>query len=322
MGTAIALASFNKPSEDVVRINWLVSAVNSGFSLFGGIVIFSVLGYMSGQTGVPVEELASKSGPGLAFVVFAEALTLMPLPQLFSVLFFLMLLSLGLDSTFAWMETINTFILDALAVRGKTVAMWKISLCTAMCTCLCGFLYSTRGGAVWLGLVDHYCATYVLIVVCTVELLVVQWCYGFNRVRQDYNHMVGHPMPRPYKWCWYVAPWCLIVLFISLIAIDIAEPHPEWPPWALALGWLSWLVPVGLIPAFALHYVWRRYHTGTDHRRPQKTGKKYDGMLDDGDAPQAEEVEMEVAVDMPPPIDEPSSDAAEDKAEVRPEDAD
>ena len=52
------------------------------------------------------------TGPGLAFIVFAEALLHMPGAPFWAVLFFIMLLLLGLDSQFAAMEGIITVIRD------------------------------------------------------------------------------------------------------------------------------------------------------------------------------------------------------------------
>ena len=74
-------------------------------------VVFSVLGYLAGQMGVEVEDVA-KGGQGLAFVTYPEALASLPLPWVWSILFFAMLFFLGLDSEFALLETALTALYD------------------------------------------------------------------------------------------------------------------------------------------------------------------------------------------------------------------
>ena len=63
-------------------------------SLFSGIVVFSILGFMAHEAGVEVMDVI-KSGPGLAFIVYPEVVTMMYGSYVWSALFFLMLISLG-----------------------------------------------------------------------------------------------------------------------------------------------------------------------------------------------------------------------------------
>lgn len=53
---------------------------------------------MSCKSGKPIHEVAQE-GPGLAFVVYPEVLATMPGSWIWSIAFFLMLLTLGLDSS-------------------------------------------------------------------------------------------------------------------------------------------------------------------------------------------------------------------------------
>ncbi|KIH43348.1 hypothetical protein ANCDUO_26649, partial [Ancylostoma duodenale] len=66
---------------------------------------------MSCKSGKPIDAVAQE-GPGLVFVVYPEALATMPWAPGWSVLFFLMLMTLGLDSSFGGSEAIITALSD------------------------------------------------------------------------------------------------------------------------------------------------------------------------------------------------------------------
>lgn len=68
------------------------------------------------------------SGPGLAFIVITEAILLMPGSPFWAILFFVMLLTLGLDSQFATVEAIITVLYDI-----KRVAKIRKELVVGKC---------------------------------------------------------------------------------------------------------------------------------------------------------------------------------------------
>ncbi|KAG8230300.1 hypothetical protein J437_LFUL008491 [Ladona fulva] len=110
-GTLLALSSYNKFNNNCYRDAILTSSINCLTSFLAGFVIFSVLGYMAHVQKKSIEKVGLE-GPGLVFIVYPEAIATMTGSVFWSIIFFLMLITLGLDSTFGGLEAMITGLCD------------------------------------------------------------------------------------------------------------------------------------------------------------------------------------------------------------------
>ena len=110
-GSLVAFASYNRFHGPILRDTMIVTFVDAVTCILCGVAVFSTMGNLAHEQGVSVEEVVA-DGPGLVFVVFPHALAKLPLPQVWSVVFFAMLLLLGIDSQFATVEVIITSLTD------------------------------------------------------------------------------------------------------------------------------------------------------------------------------------------------------------------
>ena len=70
--------------------------------------------------------LQTGGGTGLAFIAFTEAIDLLPASNFFAIMFFLMLITLALDSLFGGLESIMTSIMD-FKIFPNVKYIWKLS---------------------------------------------------------------------------------------------------------------------------------------------------------------------------------------------------
>ena len=96
-GCLVAFSSYNPFHGPILRDTFIVVIVDAVTCLICGICVFSTMGNLALEQGKTVDDVIA-DGPGLVFVVFPHALAKMPVPQLWSAMFFFMLILLGIDS--------------------------------------------------------------------------------------------------------------------------------------------------------------------------------------------------------------------------------
>ncbi|XP_046993862.1 sodium-dependent neutral amino acid transporter B(0)AT3 [Schistocerca americana] len=303
-GGLIAFSSYNPVNNNCYRDAIMVSLTNCFTSMFAGIVVFSVIGFkatmihercleernnilasiygsstastnFTNEThsiSPPLPECDlekeldnSASGTGLAFIIFTEAINQFPGAQFWSVLFFLMLFTLGIDSQFGTLEGVVTSIVDMKLFPNLRKEILTGGLCLICCGISMAFAHGA-GSYVFI-LFDNFSGNFPLLIIAFFECVGVSYVYGLKRFADDIEMMTGKRPGLYWLICWkYLSPLAMLSILVASfveIAVDgsgypawvaskgITERH-EWPVWALVLIAFLILISVLWIPAVAI----------------------------------------------------------------------
>merc|ERR1719229_1972961 len=106
----------------------------------------------------------------------------MPLAPVWSVLFFCMILMLGLSSQIVQVEGFVTAISDLMprfSMKGKKQKLLVLTIC--FIKLLVGLSMVTNGGMYVFQLFDYYTGSRIILIVALFECFVVSYIYGINR---------------------------------------------------------------------------------------------------------------------------------------------
>jgi len=256
-GGLLTFASYNKFNNNIFRDTMIVSLGNCLTSVFAGFVIFSVIGHMAKRLDVKVEEVIA-SGPGLAFVAYPEAVSLLPVPQLWSILFFFMLLTLGLDSQFAMLETVVTGFLDEFPSFFRGRKIW-LTLGISIVSFLLGLLLVTQGGMYWFNFYNDYSAWFGLLMLAFFMVVGINWGYGFFftqrwRFNKDIKLMLGFEPNIYFKATWMVlTPIALLLLVVAGgVGYSASDFGAKYQSWGNTLALLMSVTPGVAVPLYAI----------------------------------------------------------------------
>lgn len=252
-GGLITMASFNKFHNNCFRDAVIGSLADGLTSFYGGFVIFCVIGFMAKEANITVDKVAAQ-GPGLAFVAYPEAISKMPLPPLWAILFFTMLLSLGLDSQFGMFETVVSGVVDAFPrvfPRQKTRRRMLLVFVLSMCSYFISLPIATKGGIYVFQLLDWFVAAFCVVLTSLIECIIIGWIYGVERFSDDVELMLGSRPGIFMKLCWcFITPFLMLLAFLFTITTYTLPVYDGYvyPAEANVIGFLISIIPILPIP--------------------------------------------------------------------------
>uniref|UniRef100_A0A3B4DJ42 Transporter n=1 Tax=Pygocentrus nattereri TaxID=42514 RepID=A0A3B4DJ42_PYGNA len=257
LGSLTALGSYNKYNNNCYRDCLALCFLNSGTSFVAGFAIFSILGFMSYEQNVPISEVA-ESGPGLAFIAYPRAVSMMPFSPLWACFFFIMIIFLGLDSQFVCVESLVTAIVDMYpAVFRRKNRRELLLFVVSFLSFLVGLIMLMEGGMYVFQLFDYYAASGMcLLFMAIFETVCIAWVYGADHFYDNIEDMIGYRPGPLIKYCWkFFTPFtCISTFAFSLVKYTPLRYNSVYvyPWWGYAVGWLLALSSMLCIPSWMI----------------------------------------------------------------------
>merc|ERR1711971_411401 len=249
-GGLFMFGSYNKFKHRVHITSTVISSLDFVTSIIASVLVFSILGAQAKETGIPLKDLV-RGGQGLAFISYPDALSTLPVPQLWTVMFFFMLFLLGIDSEFALLETVLTCIYDGIP-KLKNYKPVITSLLCASCYVLSLPCVSSSGPYIF-QIMDDYGGGISVLWIAIFEMTCIAWFYGANKLNKDFNFMLDISLKNCCSMVshviivalWYIIPILLtIILVLSLITFETpcfggvpCLGKIQYPSWVHGIGY-------------------------------------------------------------------------------------
>ena len=209
MSIAFTYASYTKDDSDLVSNALWVTVANCGFENFAAIGVFSILGYMSLQSGVAVPDLVTQ-GTGLVFIVYPTVFNVLgDWASVIGPLFFFTVYLAGLTSILSTIEPLSFSIQNKFGwSRNKTM------------TILCVFgaavsmIYATAMGSYILGIADTFVNQIAILIGVIFECIIFAWIFKAENIIPKLN--AKSKSIKLGKW-WLVVVKYVLPIFISIV---------------------------------------------------------------------------------------------------------
>lgn len=281
-GSVITLASYNNFRHNINRDGLIISLMDTITSILAGTVVFSVLGGLANELGIDVSQVARDSGMGLSFIVYPEAMTKIGfLPQLWSIIFFLMLVTLALGSSISMIETILTTVKDLIPSLERCQTSAAAGVCFFFF--LCGVPLTTDAGQHIMMLLDEYGVGKSVFLYTILTVISSVWIYGYKKLFMDVLFMMKKPLNIFWKITWvFITPVSLLIIFCYSTYNDfVVNTEVAIPLWGKLIGYVLLVTALSQIP---LWYIIQLFQAEKESTFVQKIKKPFKSLPNWGPA--------------------------------------
>ena len=224
MGAGFTYASYTNDDIDLISSGLKVIFANCAFENFAALGVFSILGYMSLQSGTPVSAIVSQ-GTTLIFVAYPQVCNILgTIGLVLGPLFFFTVYIAGITSMLSSFEVLSISIQNKFALSRR-----KATLILCIIGGLASMVYATSAGGYILGIADIFVNNIVVILSVFVECILFAWIFKAERLIDFMNGRSKHF--KLGKW-WlahvkYIIPILLLVIWFGglyeLIALKTTD---------------------------------------------------------------------------------------------------
>ncbi|WP_296872891.1 sodium-dependent transporter [uncultured Methanobrevibacter sp.] len=203
-------ASYLPKNTKLVDEVLIVVIINSLYEIFIAFGVFSILGYMSLHSSIPMNELISE-GTGLIFIVFPQIFNTMGgMGHVIAPLLFISILFAGFTSAFALFEPLLSSLCNKLGwSRKKGVTILTIVACIGT------VIFSTGCSSYLVGVVDGFVNNFGILILIGVQAIIFGWLYGVEKVIPVLNEFSTFKVGKTWVFTLkYLLPILLIIVWI------------------------------------------------------------------------------------------------------------
>ena len=211
MSIAFTYASYTRDDADLITNTISIALANSLFENFAALGVFSILGYMSLQSGTAVADLVTQ-GTGLVFIAYPTVFNVLgQWATVLGPLFFLTVYLAGLTSILSTIEPLSFSIQNKFGLsRSRTMTILIVV------GALMSMIYATAYGGSVLGFVDTFINQIALLLGVIVECIVFAWIFEAEKL-VDFLNSRSRSIKLG-KW-WLVIVKYVLPIFISVVWI-------------------------------------------------------------------------------------------------------